>query len=97
MAQEDVLDINSATTDSTLKPRAIRHGDKIHSLIDDGFVSKGLTGLVTNIATSSDDELSLAHVKWDNDTSSRVYLKTIAMITSLDAENLITQTSSGSK
>ena len=52
------------------RPRPLRIGDTVRSLVDDGFVSIGLTGLVVNMAPPRIDRPARARIQWDNDTHS---------------------------
>ncbi len=49
------------------KPRPLRIGDTVRSLVDDGFVSIGLPGLVVNVAPPRIDRPARARIQWDND------------------------------
>ncbi|HEY5881182.1 MAG TPA: hypothetical protein VIU11_19880 [Nakamurella sp.] len=52
------------------RPRALRIGDRVRSLVDDVCVSVGLDGLVVNVAPPRYGAPARARILWDNETVS---------------------------
>lgn len=97
MAQEDAPDTNSVTAaNAAPKPRAIRNGDRIRSLVDDVFVAAGQIGTVINVAAARDGAPPLARIDWDNQTSSLAYVTTLERVVRPDNNNLAGPSSSES-
>lgn len=71
------------------RPRPLRVGDTVRSLVDDVCVTVGLTGLVVNVIHpgygGNQGRTPRARVLWDNDTSSMAEYDTFTVITGLGA------------
>lgn len=71
------------------RPRPLRVGDIVRSLVDDVCVTVGLTGLVVNVIHpgygGNYGRTPRARVLWDNDTSSMAEYDTFAVVTDLRA------------
>ena len=63
------------------RPRALRIGDKVRSLVDDVCVSVGLTGLVVNVAPPRYGAPARARILWDNETVSMADATTFEVLT----------------
>jgi hypothetical protein len=68
--------VDAATVD---RPRQLRIGDKVRSLVDDVCVSIGLTGLVVNVAPPRYGAPVRARILWDNETVSMADADTFEM------------------
>jgi len=55
---------------SPSRPRPLRIGDQVRSLVDDVCVSVGLGGLVVNVAPARYGAPARARILWDNETVS---------------------------
>lgn len=62
------------------RPRALRIGDKVRSLVDDVCVSVGLTGLVVNVAPPRYGAPARARINWDNSTQSMADASTFELL-----------------
>jgi hypothetical protein len=62
------------------RPRSLRIGDKVRSLVDDVCVSVGLTGLVVNVAPPRYGSPARARVLWDNETVSMADATTFELL-----------------
>lgn len=60
----------------TADPLAPRVGIRVRALVDDGFITPGLTGQVTNRVPT----IASVRVIWDNDTVCIVKLEMIELI-----------------
>lgn len=69
------------------RPRPLRVGDTVRSLVDDVCVTVGLTGLVVNVIHpgygGNQGRTPRARVLWDNDTSSMAEYDTFTVVTGL--------------
>jgi hypothetical protein len=63
------------------RPRPLRIGDKVRSMVDDVCVSVGLCGLVVNVAPPRYSAPARARVLWDNETTSMADASTFEVIT----------------
>lgn len=73
----------------TRRPRPLRVGDTVRSLVDDVCVTVGLTGLVVNVIHpgygGNQGRTPRARVLWDNDTSSMAEYDTFEVVNGLVA------------
>jgi hypothetical protein len=60
----------AAEQETLRRPRALRIGDRVRSLVDDVCVSVGLEGLVVNVAPPRYGAPARARILWDNETVS---------------------------
>ncbi len=69
------------------RPRPLRIGDKVRSLVNDSFVSVGLTGLVVNVAPPRIDRPARARILWDNETQSMADATTFERVSVEQVDN----------
>ncbi|MGB4762700.1 MAG: hypothetical protein WBP12_05100 [Candidatus Saccharimonas sp.] len=62
------------------KPKPLRIGDKVRSLVDDVCVSVGLVGIVVNVAPPRYGLATRARVLWDNETVSMADSDTFELV-----------------
>jgi hypothetical protein len=70
----------SAEAEPPARPRQLRIGDKVRSLVDDVCVSVGLTGLVVNVAPPRYGAPARARILWDNETVSMADAPTFELL-----------------
>ena len=60
----------------------LRHGRRVRCLIDDGFVTVGLEGVVTGIVHPgyAGAREHMVRINWDNDTTSRLPVAAVEVI-----------------
>lgn len=70
----------TAAEQDTGKPRGLRIGDRVRSLVDDVCVSVGLTGIVVNVSPPKPYAPGRARILWSNETVSMADADTFEVV-----------------
>ena len=70
------MNFDGTLSRSTADPLLPRIGVRVRALVDDGFITPGMTGQVTNRVPTAES----VRVIWDNDTASVIRLERLELV-----------------